>query len=156
MKLYELTKQYEELLAKVEDGEEFDLEFSIDAIEEALDAKLESCAKLIRSLEAEEEVFKAEAKRLQEKSKSRAASAERLKNYVAACLKGQIYKTKTFNFTYRKSEAVEILDETLLPEEFIRQKVSYEPDKTAIKESIKQGQFVKGATLVSKINLQIK
>ena len=56
--------------------------------------------------------------------------------------------------TFRKSQSVEIYDESLIDMGFM--KVKYEPDKTKIKESLKKGENVEGCELVTKTNIQIK
>jgi hypothetical protein len=55
---------------------------------------------------------------------------------------------------FRKSESVEIYEG--LDQEFITEKVSYQPDKIAIKNAIKEGRQINGAALVTNFNLQIK
>jgi hypothetical protein len=61
-----------------------------------------------------------------------------------------------FKLSIRKSEAVEVDMLEGLPSEFVNIKNVVTPDKIAIKEAIKRGEFVLGARLVDNFNLQIK
>ena len=56
----------------------------------------------------------------------------------------------------RKSESVEIFDESQLPKEYIKEKVTTAPDKTAIKIALKAGKEVPGAKIAENRNLSIK
>jgi hypothetical protein len=58
--------------------------------------------------------------------------------------------------SFRPSEAVEVVVEDMIPEEYKTTKVVTTVSKTAIKDAIKQGTDVPGATLVRKENIQIK
>lgn len=61
-----------------------------------------------------------------------------------------------FKASFRKSTAVSVFDESQIPAEFMREKISYTPDKTAIKKAIESGQEVAGAKIEERQNLQIK
>lgn len=56
----------------------------------------------------------------------------------------------------RKSESVEIFDEAQLPKEYLKEKITTAPDKTAIKIAIKAGKDVAGARIVENRNLSVK
>jgi hypothetical protein len=58
--------------------------------------------------------------------------------------------------SFRKSESVEVINEAQLTEQFTTTKTTVTPNKTAIKEAIKNGEVVEGAVLVTNLNLQIK
>jgi hypothetical protein len=58
--------------------------------------------------------------------------------------------------SFRKSESVEVINEAQLTEQFTTTKTTVTPNKTAIKEAIKNGEVVEGAVLVTNYNLQIK
>ena len=82
---------------------------------------------------------------------------ERLRGTLAQVLEvGKKYDLGLHQIAWRKSEAVEIDNEELLPKEYLKEKITYTPDKTAIKEAIKSGKEVQGAKLVKRNNLQIK
>ena len=56
----------------------------------------------------------------------------------------------------RKSTRVNICDENLIPEIYVRYKTSSFVDKTSIKQAIKNGEHVPGATVTNQINWTIK
>ena len=65
-------------------------------------------------------------------------------------------KSETLQLSFRKSESVEVFDESLVDEKFKKVKTEISLDKTAIKNAIKNGEDVQGAKIVEKNNLQIK
>lgn len=64
--------------------------------------------------------------------------------------------TKLNKISYRKSESVSIADESKIPAEFWKEKITKSVDKIAIKEAIKWWKEVAWATIEIKQNLQIK
>lgn len=156
MRLIDLTKTYESLLYKLEQDENFELEDALDETEEKLEEKLESCAWMFRNLELEADAYKAEAKRLADKCKSREAAAERLKKYIAYCLRCEPLKTKNFNFSFRQSDQVEVIDLESIPEDYKRVKTVIEADKEKIKRDLKSGIEIPFCGLLKNYSLQIK
>lgn len=71
---------------------------------------------------------------------------------------GKPINVGTFILSYRKSDAVVIEDETLIPTEYMKtpEPPLPKPDKTAIKEAIKGGAEIPGAIIETRQNLQIK
>jgi len=82
-----------------------------------------------------------------------------MKNYLSYTLlktETKELETEVAKLSFRKSEAVSILDDSIIPEEFTKEIVSVSVDKTAIKKAIKEGRSIDGAELIVKQNLQIK
>ncbi len=162
IKLYEIgpaylsAVQYMEQYAEEHDGEiPDDLSRYIDELEGTYQEKLISCAHVYKNYMAEAEAIKAEEKRLSERRKHAENRADGIKGYIAMYLKaGDKIDTPTAVLTWKKSEAVEVLDESVLPKEF--QRVKVEADKVEIKKALKAGRVVNGAVLVVRDNLQIK
>ena len=119
------------------------------------EAQLENVACWIKELKVEAEALKAEKQRLAERQKVAENKMESLKNYLAYALDGQAFKTVRASVTFRKSQAVEIADIYKLDENYLRYKEP-EADKTAIKEALKAGKTVAGATLVENTSVIIK
>jgi ribosomal silencing factor RsfS len=65
-------------------------------------------------------------------------------------------ETPLIKLSFRNSESVEITNESQLDDCFIVTKTVSTPDKKAIKDAIKSGVFVEGATISYNKNLQIK
>lgn len=119
------------------------------------DTKIENVALWIKNLNADIAAYKAEKDSFAEKEKQTKTKLEGLKNWLTFVLNGNKFNTAKVSVSYRKSEAVEV-DEEAVPKKWMVKKVTFAPDKTAIKNAIKQGQNIKGCTLVEKSNIQIK
>ena len=153
MKLYEIDQAILNCI-DLETGEIIDTE-QLDKLTMEREAKLENVACWIKELKAEAEALKAEKQRLAERQKVAENKMESLKNYLAYALDGQAFKTVRASVTFKKSQAVEIVDIYKLDENYLRYKEP-EADKTAIKEALKQGKTVAGATLVENTSVIIK
>lgn len=153
MKLYEIDQAIVDLVDN-ETGEIIDIEM-FDSLQMERDEKIESIALYIKDLKAEAEALKAEKLAFAERQKVAENKAESLKNYLAYALKGQAFKSTKAVVSFRKTQQVDIPDIYKLDENFLKYA---EPtaDKTAIKEAIKAGQIVKGATLIENTSVIIK
>lgn len=114
---------------------------------------------VIKSLESNNDEIDTEIKRLQAIKKSNSNALERLKTTLSTAM--QLFeinelKTATLKVNFRKSESVEIEDIDALSPNFITIKQTINPDRVAIKEAIRRGEFVSGAKLVTNHNIQIK
>lgn len=114
-----------------------------------------------KCLELDAELIKidAELERIKKYKDSCIKLKERLKNTLSgAMLNFGVHelKTPTLKINFRKSENIEIADESLINEKYKIPKTTYTISKTAIKEAIKKGEIVIGAELLVKENLQIK
>ena len=153
MKLYEIDQAILNCI-DLETGEIIDTE-QLDKLTMEREAKLENVACWIKELKAEAEALKAEKMALAKRQQVAENKMESLKKYLAYALDGQAFKTTRASVTFRKSQAVEIADIYKLDENYLRYKEP-EADKTAIKEAIKQGKTVAGATLVENTSVIIK
>lgn len=138
-----------------ETGEILDAE-RLDALQIERASKIEGVACWIKNLSADALAYKAEKEAFAEREKKALKKADDLKAWLAGALDGQKFSTWRCAVTFRKSEAVEIADEALLPPELKTEKITYTPNKTAIKEAIKAGQEIPGAQLVERLNASIK
>lgn len=152
MKLYEIDQAIMGLVD--ETGEIIDIE-AFDSLQMERDAKIENIALYIKDLRAEAEALKAEKIAFAERQKVAEKKVESLKNYLAYALKGQAFKSTKAVVSFRKTQQVDVPDIYALDENFLRYKEP-EADKTAIKEAIKAGQTVKGATLIENTSVIIK
>ena len=166
MTLYEIEQALElaieELLDCVdEETGEVDEEkmHAVDALKMARAEKLEGIGCFIKNLMAEADAIKEESKKLAERAKIKENRVERLKRYVADNLLANNetkFEGVKVAYSFRKSEAVDILDESAIPSEYLKTKTEISPDKTAIKKAIKAGKEVAGAVVKENMNLQIK
>lgn len=153
MKLYEIDQAILNCI-DLETGEIIDTE-QLDKLTMEREVKLENVACWIKELKAEAEALKAEKMTFAKRQQVAENKMESLKKYLAYALDGQAFKTTRASVTFRKSQAVEIDDIYKLDENYLRYKEP-EADKTAIKEAIKQGKTVAGATLVENTSVIIK
>ncbi len=157
MKLYDIKEAYLNILELDLDDEA--LNKALSAVESELSDKANSIGCLIRTLEAEDSAYKAEIARFKALSNSNEKKIERIKKYLSETMQDMnvpSLSTQHFKFTFRKSESVNIDDEALISDEFKTEEIKVKISKTDIKKAIKSGQYVKGASLVTKQNLQIK
>lgn len=153
MKLYEIDQTILNCI-DLETGEIIDTE-QLDKLTMEREAKLENVACWIKELKAEAEALKAEKMAFAKRQQVAENKMESLKKYLAYALDGNAFKSTRASVTFRKSQAVEIADIYKLDENYLRYKEP-EADKTAIKEAIKQGKTVAGATLVENTSVIIK
>ena len=160
MKLYEINDAYYKWLEKVQENEgELTPEMltEIDCIEGEFEEKGEAYAVLIKTLNAEAELIGSEEKRLAERRRRKENLSERLKERLAESMRifeRDKLETAKCKVSFRTSKAVEIIDETLIPDEYF--KTERKVIKTDIKTAIAEGKEVAGAVLVERKNIQIK
>ena len=150
--LYEIDAQIMECV-DFETGEIID-ETKLQALQLEFDEKVEGIALWIKNLLAEAKMIKEEKDNLAARQKSCENKAESLKKYLSSALGGEKFKTAKVSISYRKSESVEVEDVSLLGDDYLKFKP--EPDKTKIKDALKNGIALEGVTLVEKNNIQIK
>lgn len=160
MKLYEIDQQLERLLeldtermVDTETGEILTAE-DIDKLQMDRAEKIEGCLLVIKNKLAEADAIDVEMKKLADRKRSLNNKAIWLQEYVASSLNGETFSTSKGAVTYRKSEAIEVLDIDKISPEYIKTTIS--ADKTAIKKAIKAGEVVGGAQLIERMNMQIK
>jgi len=167
MKTYEIKSEFlaiQELLEveefNEETGELIDNSDAVQAllneIEDERDNKADSIAYLIKEANDTEEALKSEINRLSERKKMFIRQQDSLKQLLNFLLSGEKLKTAKFTFSYRSSQSVNIIDESLIPAEFLNVKEVVTPDKKLIKEALANFENVAGAETVVKTTLGVK
>lgn len=103
--------------------------------------------------------LEAEIKRLQELKQAhekKIASTDKQVDYLLKLFQIEKLRTELYELSYRKSEAVVLTDESLVPAEFKKEKVSISVDKVELKKALKSWLEIAGASLEIRKNLQIK
>ena len=154
--LYELTGQFLDIY-NLELDEETKLD-TLDSIDWQTDyeEKVENYIKVIKNIESDVEARKAEIKRLTELNKADEKKKDHLKETLSTSMQltgHERVDTPLFKVSFRKSQAVEV-DETVLPEAY--KVATWKPDKKRLKEDLKNGLEIVGATLVERKNLSIR
>lgn len=138
-----------------ETGEVIDPE-RLESLSMERNQKIENVACWVKNLLSDAEAIKAEKEVLAEREARCRKKADSLKKWLAEALGGQKFSTAKCAVSFRRSETVEIADVALIPPELLRTKTTVEPNKTAIKALLKDGQEVVGCCLVENQNINIK
>ena len=171
--LYEIDERLVTLIEEqfdTEDGTIYEnaseLAKKIDEVAIDLDKKIENIGCYIKNLEAEVEMLKHEEDNLGKRRKTAERKIASLRDYLNGYLEAVYpkdedrakwkFKTAKVVLGYRKSSSVEVPDIEKLDKEYIKIKTEVSPDKTAIKDAIKNGKEVIGAFIKNKINLSVK
>ncbi len=154
--LYELTGQFLDIY-NMELDEETKLD-TLDSIdwETEYETKVENYIKVMKNIDADVEARKNEIKRLMELNKADEKKKEHLKDTLSASMSltgHERVDTPLFKVSFRKSQAVEV-DETVLPEAY--KIATWKTDKKRLKEDLKNGLEIIGASLVERKNLSIR
>lgn len=152
MNLYEINQEIMSCWDE-ETGEILDVQ-KFDALQLALEDKLEATGCYIKNLEAEAAALKAEEQAFAARRKRAENKAASLKNYLAGYLQGCPFETLRVKVSFRKSESLEVSESAVIPEEYL--KYSVDVNKADLKAAVKSGLVLDGVQLVQKQNIQIK
>lgn len=122
-----------------------------------LDNKLDNSQYVIRQLLSDAEMLDNEVKRLNAKKSALENRADNLKKMMLSAIlasEQKSIKTLYHSFTTRKSESVNIINDNLIPRQYLA--IKYEAKKADIKKAIKDGVEVEGCEIVSKDSLTVK
>lgn len=153
MTLYEIDAGIADCIDE-ETGEVLDYE-KLDGLQIEREKKIENIVFAIENtendilgLKEQEEIFKARRKVAEKK-------LENLKGYLSYALQGQKFETVRAKVTFRKSEAVIVENEELIPSDYWETMETERLDLTAVKKALKAGEDVDGARLEERLNPQI-
>lgn len=168
MKLYELSKDYENLILAIENGDipETAITDTLESITTLLDEKADNIACWIKQLTAEAEAIKAEEDKLKARRTAKLNRAERLTNYLAECLTNagrNKIETARNVISFRKTPGKVVFDNEKAFVEWAQKHadglLTYkEPttNRAAIQDYIKLGGQLDGVRIESSQNLAIK
>lgn len=161
MTLYEISGEYREWLAKLEENEgeltdELKEEFS--AIAGNLEDKIDVYAQIIKEKTSFAADIKQERDRLKALSEKNEKVIARLSNLMAEAM-GLFGREKIEKVTYTakfvKSSGVIVTDQEKLPKEYLKEKVEVKPMLSEIKEAIKRGEQIEGAYIEERRTLKV-
>jgi hypothetical protein len=163
MKLYEITNELQRICDYMGDAEELTQEMfdNLDGLQEDFETKAISVASYIKNLEAEEQAIAEAIKGMTLRKARLAKQAESLSDYLQLNLQklsiNEIKSSPYFKIRLKQCPvSVEVFDESVLPAEYLREKITVTVDKIKLKETMSEGVEVPGATLQRKIKLEIK
>lgn len=158
--IYKISNYFTQIMNEIEsNGGEItpEIDAQLQIAEKDLVVKAENYINVIKTLDGQTDLIDTEIKRLQAMKKANNNLVDRLKSNIH-------YAMNTFEIneliaglnkiSFRKSEAVNILDENAIPPQFyvLEKKIQ----KADIKKAIKEGSIIPGAELVQNKNIQIK
>ena len=129
-----------------ETGEVIDVA-ALEALELERSEKIRNIALWIKNLKSDVNALDAEEKAFKARKDAAKKKAEQLSGYLASVLNGEKVTGTDFAVSWRKSTAVNVLDEKAIPPKV---------DKTGISKALKAGETVTGAELVERQNMTIK
>lgn len=158
--LYEISEQYLEILNQVEEAEGEltpEMEKALELTQENLIEKAKGYDEFIAVKDAVNMRIDEEVKRLQAMKKRNNSLIDGLKGRLVSAVQlfGE-FEVGLKTFGLRKSQAVQVMDEELIPKEFKVTKVTTSVDKKAVKDFINGGGEIEGAELVTNFNLKVK
>ena len=153
MKLYEINAEIMGCIDE-ETGEIFDID-RFNQLSLEYETKIENICLWIKNLKAEAEALKAEKEVFAARQKAAEKKMESLKKYMEMCLEGTPFESPKVKVTFRKSEAIEVMEWAEIPDEYLKFKEP-EINKTELKAALKKGLCIAGVSIVEKNNIQIK
>lgn len=155
--LYEIRREIADFEFEVdpETGELLNA-ISWDELNMAFEEKVENIACYIKNLTSDIAAFKAEEEQLAKRRKSNERKVEYLKRLLLDNMDGQKFSTTRCAVSFKRSVAVQVDDIDHIPAELLRVKTTVEPNKTAIKDALREGREISGCKLIENTNIQIK
>jgi hypothetical protein len=152
--MYEIEQAILDCL-DTETGEVIDFE-QLTQLDMDRQHKIDNITCWYKQLSAESDAIDVEIKALSDRMKSKKNKADSLKLYLSDILGGMKFESARNKISWRASDEVAILNESLIPDKYKIEQFDVKISKADIKKDIKDGITVTGAELVYKNNIQIK
>jgi len=154
MKLYEINQA---ILDCIDDGtgEVLDLDH-LNQLAIDRHVKIDNIISLYKKFAAEAIGIENEVKTLKERQNQKINKSESLKSWLSDILNGAKFESVRHFVSWRRSDEVNIIDETKIPGEYKTERLEIVVNKADIKKAIKDGITIDGAELIIKHNIQIK
>lgn len=160
--LYQAAQEVRELLEQI-DPETGELPEGFEQARAIVATKAQAVAAFILENNAQADMVEAHAKALLDRVKTARKRTDWLKEYLRSHMAAAgVLSIKADDGTFSakleigRDESVEIYEPESIPEDYMREVVKVEPDKTLIKKAIKDKFTVPGARIVAKDRLTIK
>lgn len=158
--LFKISQEATLIASALQEGELTpEMESALIINQTELQEKAINYAYAVKSIESDIDIISEEIARLQALKRAKTEAIERMKNAVIDAM--QIYgiekvTSPTLTLSIRRSESVEVANDALLSPNYITKKITFTPNKIAIKNAIKNGEAVEGAVIKENYSLQIK
>lgn len=160
MNIYELTDNYLSVYNQITAGEDSDIYTdTLNSIDDAIEDKAIGYAKVIKNIEADNEILSNEIKRLQERKKSNENAVRNMKERLQDSMERTgktVFKTPLFSFGIQNNkESTNIIDEAKIPDAYFNEQPK-KLDKKRLLEDLQNGQEVEGADIKQTRSLRIR
>jgi len=157
--LYQLASEYEQLLSAADDG--IDVADALSEVQGDVVAKTTNIAMVLATIDATVAACRAEEQRLSARRKVLEANGSRLRDYVKTCMQiAGVNKVSSPGFSVTLSPAADkviVDDESTLPPECWREKVTREVDKALILKAYREfGEIPPGCRIEPNTSLRIR
>jgi hypothetical protein len=159
MKLYDINSEMQSLINQTTEDGEISTE-TLDAIMNLTlteSEKIEGIVNYIKDLQSDAKAIKEEEETLKARRQAKENKADSLKEFISQYLintERDRFETSKCVLSFRKSQAVAIFDELVIPDEYRKFTLSF--DKAGMKDRLKSGETIPGASLQENKSLQIK
>ena len=159
--IYEITDKYRFIQQMIEEGTPPEVfAEALQSVDGELTEKLENYASVIKNIESDIVGIKAEEGRLAERRKAMENSIKRMKENMQSAMEvaGQTkVKGEKFNFTVQKNPpSLKVLDENLVPREYVEVEEVIKIDKKAILHELKAGVEISGVEIQQGESIRIR
>lgn len=160
MNIYDLTGNFLNVYNQITAGEDSEIYTdTLNSIEDAIEEKAIGYAKVIKNIEADNEVLSNEIKRLQERKKSNENAVRNMKERLQDSMEQTgktVFKTPLFSFGIQNNkESTNIIDEAKIPDAYFNEQPK-KLDKKRLLEDLQNGQEVEGADIKQTRSLRIR
>lgn len=145
------------------DPETGEMPDGFEAAREVVERKAVGVVAYILESDKQADMLEAHAKEVMERVKAQRNRNKRLREYLAHHMAASgVLSIKderglfSAKLEHERDESVEVFDAAMVPADYMREKVTREPDKTLIKRAIGDGFDVPGARIAKKDRLTIK
>lgn len=161
-KFYDISERYKNLMDLLENPEvDFELiEQSLNIIDEEFNDKADNIAKLMRDIGYDIDALKNEEKRLADRRKALENRHKSLKDYLEQNMRAinkPKFKTTFFSYNIQKNPpSLDVIDESLIPEDYIKTELVKTIDKKTILAELKAGKEIEGCSIKQSESLRIR
>lgn len=162
MKLYEISSEFQKILALIEECGEITPELmeKLDAISESGDKKIINTGGAIKNLTAKVEIMHNYIKDMQKRIQSTKGIIEKLENYLKYhmdIMKVTKVESPEFDVQLRSNQySLDLFDQSAIPKEYIKVKETVSISRQDIIKDLKVGCDVPGARFVTTKSVLIK
>ena len=134
-----------------------ELECALDGLQMERTEKIENIIKLLKNIDGDITKVEVEISLLEKKLNAAKNRRQSVKNFLAYAIgNGNKFKSPIASCYWKESESVLCPDASELPVKYVREKITKEPDKVAIKEALNKGEVIQGCSIMHKSTLVVK